>query len=135
MKTYEHHVFRRANGDRGCSATVGFDCSSCGRLNLKLAIDFLRFAASARKASSESCIGSGGDEEAAWEQLFMCACAIATWSSLLDKLRRPRASQVAHRPSSIKAVLVRPTRPRRGHWARFVSSGRGGLTDVIRRTS
>lgn len=130
--TYEHHVFLRAKGDRDCSVVVDFGCESIVKLSLKPAIDFRRLAARAREARSESCTCSGG--EAACEHVLMCACAVATCSSLVDRLRRPRASHVAHRPSSMK-VLVRPTRPRRGHWARIVSNGRGSLTDVIRWTS
>lgn len=126
-------MFLRAKGDRGCSVVVDFDvgCESIVRLSLKPAIDLRLLAARARDARSESCTCSG---EEACEHVLMCACAVATWSSFVERLRRPRASHVAHRPSSIK-LLVRPTRPRRGHWALIVSSGRGGLTDVIRRTS
>lgn len=111
MKTYEHHVFLRANGDR-CGSVVGFDCESAERLSLKPAIDFRLLAARARAASSVSCIGSDG--EPAWEHVFMCACAVATCSNLVDKLLLQRASHIAHRPSSIR-VLVRPISPRRGH--------------------
>jgi hypothetical protein len=133
MWTYEHHVFLRAKCDRVWSGVVGvFSCGSWLRFNRRPAIDLRRLAARARVARSESWAWSG--EEAAWEQVLMCACAIATCRSLVERLRRPRASQVAHRPSSI-GDLVRPARPRRGHWASIVSSGRGsdGLTDVIRR--
>lgn len=132
--TYEHQVFLRAKGDRGCSVSVDVDfgCVSTVKLSLKPAMDFRRLAARARDARSESCTCSGG--EAACEHVFICACAVATCSSFVERLRRPKASHVAHRPSSMK-VLVRPTRPRRGHWACIVSNGRGGLTDVIRQTS
>lgn len=105
-------MFLRANGERGCSLDVDFGCESTVKLSLKPAIDFRRLAARARDARSESCTCSGG--EAACEHVFMCACAVATCSSFVERFRRPKASHVAHRPSSMK-VLVRPTRLRRGH--------------------
>lgn len=134
--TYEHHVFLRAACDRDCrsSGTVNLagestDCASEEKFNLKPAIDLRRFAAKARVARSPSWDLSGDE---ACEQVLMCACVVATCSNLVERLRRPRAAQVAQRSSSMR-VLVRPTRLRRGHWAIIVFSGRDGLTDVIRR--
>lgn len=135
--TYEHQVFLRAARDRGCRScvAVGFGggsigCGSVEKFNLKPAMDFRRFAASARVAKSPSRELSGDE---ACEHVLMCACVVATCSSLVERLRRPRASHVAHRPSSMK-VLVRTTRLRRRHWAIIVFSGRDDLTDVMRRT-
>lgn len=132
LKTHEHHVFLRPKGDRDCSAVVVFGCTSVGKLNLRPAIDFRRLAARARDARSVSCACSG--VVAALEHVRRCACAVATCKSLLERLRRPRASHVGHLPSSM-GVLVRPFRPRRGHWARLAAGGRGELTDVIQRTT
>lgn len=125
-------MFLRAKCDRAGSAGVDFGCESVGRFSLKPAMDLRRFAASARDAKSVSWSSWFSDGDTACVHCLMCACATATCSNLVERLRRPRASHVAHRASSIK-VLVRLTRLRRGHWAMIVSNGRGGLTDVIRR--
>lgn len=103
-------MFLRAKGDLG-SVVVGFCCVSGGKLSLSPPMDLRRLAARALVAKSKLCVGSEG--EAAVKHVFMCACAVATWSNLVERLRRPKASHVAHRPSI--GVLVRPTRPRRGH--------------------
>lgn len=109
--TYEHHVFLRVTCEReGSVVGGGFSCASWDRLSLKPAIDLRRLAARAREARSESCPCSGG--EAACEHVFMCACAIATWSSLEERLRRPRASHVAQRPSSMDPRAFGPATPR-----------------------
>lgn len=111
-------MFRRAARDRDCRSLVAVDigsgatgCASVEKFNLKPAMDLRRFAANARVAKSPSWDLSG---EEACEQVFMCACVVATCSSLVEIFRRPRASHVAHRPSSMR-VLVRPSRLRRGH--------------------
>lgn len=129
LNTYEHQVLRRQEFCRGCTGAFGL--ASGGKLSLKPAIDLRRLAARARDARSESCNRSAGGT---CEHVLMCICVVATWRSLLDRLRRPRASQVAHRPSSIRA-LVRSTRPRYMHWASIVTSVSGSSTDVIERAT
>lgn len=70
-------MFLRPKVERDSEVVGGFGWASCDRLSLKPAIDLRRLAARAREARSESCPCSG-DAACECEQVFMCACAMAT---------------------------------------------------------